>query len=106
MGRYFGCSRRPSSSFDGRCPRSGVQRLYGICSEVLANGWTAAKLGWDAPESDGHTGGLLRETLFGLMTRFGDDPEFTAEARRRFEVYVADPIANAELLKDGSELQC
>eukprot|EP00929_Paragymnodinium_shiwhaense_P008960 TRINITY_DN112969_c0_g1_i1.p1 TRINITY_DN112969_c0_g1~~TRINITY_DN112969_c0_g1_i1.p1 ORF type:complete len:894 (-),score=232.14 TRINITY_DN112969_c0_g1_i1:141-2822(-) len=84
----------------GGAPESVYNSYMAFVQKFVTNGWKAANLGWDASESDGHTGGLLREVLFGLVQRFGEDPAFVEEARKRFDKYMEDTAANGEQLKD------
>jgi aminopeptidase N len=48
------------------------------------------RLGWDRVEGESDNGALLRTALIEALGQM-DDPAVVAEARRRFDVYVAEP---------------
>jgi aminopeptidase N len=55
---------------------------------TLAPVW--AQVGWDARPNEPDTRAILREDLLNALGQFGE-PAVRAEARRRFEAFVADP---------------
>jgi aminopeptidase N len=48
------------------------------------------QVGWDAKPGEPDTRAILREDLLNALGQFGE-PSVVAEARRRFDVFVADP---------------
>ena len=49
------------------------------------------KLGWEFSDSDGHQTTLLRSMIVGGLCRFSyDDPDVSAEAKKRFQAFQAD----------------
>jgi aminopeptidase N len=58
-----------------------------------------ARLGWDAKPGESFLDALLRPRLIGALGEF-DDPEVTAEARRRFDAFLAHPASLAANLRE------
>ena len=52
-------------------------------------GPAARRIGWDARAGEGHLDALLRTTVLSQAGGYGD-PDFLAQARERFDAYVAD----------------
>ncbi|CAK9008253.1 unnamed protein product [Durusdinium trenchii] len=64
-------------------------------SKLIAD--AAKEVGWEKKASDGHLDGLLRETLINMQSKYSVDPEAMAEAKRRFDAFMA---GDASLLPD------
>jgi len=47
------------------------------------------KVGWEKRSSDGHLEGLLRQTIVSMQSKYSSDEAVVADARRRFEAYLA-----------------
>jgi aminopeptidase N len=63
---------------------------------TLAPLW--AEVGWDAKTSEPDTRAILREDLLNALGQFGE-PAVRAEARRRFDAFVADPKSLAAAIR-------
>jgi len=57
----------------------------------------AKQVGWEKKSSDGHLDGLMRERMISLRATYSTEAEAVAEARRRFEAYLA---GDSSLLPD------
>jgi len=57
----------------------------------------AKQVGWEKKSSDGHLDGLMRETMISLQAKYSTEADAVAEARRRFEAYLA---GDSSLLPD------
>mmetsp|Transcript_89966 Transcript_89966/g.162274 ORF Transcript_89966/g.162274 Transcript_89966/m.162274 type:complete len:905 (-) Transcript_89966:51-2765(-) len=84
----------------GGAPEDVYTRFMSFGEEFIWKSWQAANLGWESRPSDGHTDGMLRGLLMKLVSRFNPNTAFTAEAKQRFDRYVEDPLANAQVLPD------
>jgi puromycin-sensitive aminopeptidase len=58
-------------------------------------GPVVAELGWDPVPGEAERIGTLRARLLGALGTLGQDPAVTADARLRFERYLADPTTLA-----------
>jgi aminopeptidase N len=76
--------------YDGLGARQAAFRAFarGVLDPVMA------RVGWDARPGEAATVAVLRESLLGALSDL-DDPAVTAEARRRFQLFVASPSSLA-----------
>jgi len=56
-------------------------------SQLIAD--ASKEVGWAKKSSDGHLDGLLRETLITMQSKYSKEPEAIAEAKRRFNGFIA-----------------
>jgi len=84
----------------GGCSKEMYERFGLFAENFVWRAWETLKLGWEAQPTDGHTTGLLRGLLMKLVSKFAARPTWLSEARRRFKLWVEDPIANAGELPD------
>uniref|UniRef100_A0A7S2QD15 Aminopeptidase n=1 Tax=Zooxanthella nutricula TaxID=1333877 RepID=A0A7S2QD15_9DINO len=84
----------------GGAPVEMFARFRAFAEDFVWRSWEAADPGWEPRPTDRHTDSLLRGLLMKMVSRFAAGPSWLAEARRRFERYIADPEANAEELPD------
>eukprot|EP00549_Striatella_unipunctata_P025517 CAMPEP_0118704208 /NCGR_PEP_ID=MMETSP0800-20121206/19082_1 /TAXON_ID=210618 ORGANISM="Striatella unipunctata, Strain CCMP2910" /NCGR_SAMPLE_ID=MMETSP0800 /ASSEMBLY_ACC=CAM_ASM_000638 /LENGTH=712 /DNA_ID=CAMNT_0006606021 /DNA_START=29 /DNA_END=2164 /DNA_ORIENTATION=+ len=78
-----------------------------VCFGAFARGLilnTATRIGWDPSDTDGPLTGLLRGVMIGLLDNFcHNDEGVAAEAKSRFDAFMADPSNNSKILPDDSK---
>ncbi len=89
-------SLREIDDLERGSPDRGAFRAYsrGLLSPVLA------RIGWDPKPDDAPDVTLLRSSLIRILGRF-EDPAVVAEARKRFEAFVANPASLSPALQDA-----
>lgn len=78
----------------GGAPEHVYNGFMAFAGRFVSISWEAAGVGWAASAQDAHTDGLLRGLLMKMMSRFAATPAWLAEASRRFEKYVEDPVGS------------
>lgn len=69
---------------------SGFIRFLDFGKQLVLSAFS--RVGWDVKPTDGHTDGLLRATLIGLLDTFAwNDAGIVAECRRRFDGHWETP---------------